>query len=126
MPSCWCRGRAQSRNKQKNAAMEKINAERKVLCPERPQLQFIRIEAASVQPAQGKVVRLVLEMREASKSFVTSSFTDVVTVIYALDQEVPSQCTTSPEVYPARKPCRMMYTEEEESATSDGLGDAEE
>merc|ERR1719353_42745 len=63
----------------KNAAMEMINAERKLLCPQRPQLQFIRIEAASVQPAQGKVVRLVLEMREASESFVTSSFTDVVT-----------------------------------------------
>jgi len=60
----------------------------------------------------------VLEMREASKSFVTSSFTDVVTVIYALDQEVPSQCTTSPEVYPARRPCRMMYTEEQETANS--------
>lgn len=102
----------------KNAAMEMINAERKVLCPQRPQLQFISIEAASVQPAQGKVVRLVLEMREASKSFATSSFTDVVTVIYALDQEVPSQATISPEVYPARRPCKMRYTEEEETATS--------
>mmetsp|Transcript_58758 Transcript_58758/g.91331 ORF Transcript_58758/g.91331 Transcript_58758/m.91331 type:complete len:754 (+) Transcript_58758:109-2370(+) len=104
----------------KNVAMELINEERKLLCPQRPSLQFIRIEAASVQPAQGKVVRLVLEMREASDSFQTSSFTDVVTVIYALDQDVPSQCTTAPEVYPGRKPCKMRYTEEEESATSEG------
>jgi hypothetical protein len=104
----------------KNAAMELINEERRLKCPQRPSLQFIRIEASSVQPAQGTVVRLVLEMREASDSFRTSSFTDVVTVVYALDQNVPAQCTLSPEVYPGRKPCKMMYTEEEESATSDG------
>jgi hypothetical protein len=46
----------------KNVAMEQINEERKLKCPQRPSLQFIRIEASSVQPAQGKVVRLVLEM----------------------------------------------------------------
>lgn len=102
--------------KAKNAAMEIMNAERQVLCPQRPQLQFIRVMAASVQPAEGRVVRLVLELREASKSFQTSSFQDVVTVVYALDPDVPSQCTLSPEVYPARRPCKMKYTDDTENA----------
>jgi len=112
--------------KAKNVAISELNKDRAVLCPQRPQLQFIRIIGSSVQPAEGIVVRLVLELREASKSFETSSFTDVVSVMYALDQDVPSQCTISPEVYPARHPCKMRYTEEEESAEPDasdsGLG----
>lgn len=101
----------------KNAAMEVLNTQRSILCPQRPELQFIRIATASVQPAEGKVVRLVMEMREASTSFRTSSFTEVVTVVYSLDPDVPSQCTVSPEIYPARAPCEIMYTEDEQSAT---------
>jgi len=110
----------------KNAAMEIMNAERQVLCPQRPQLQFIRVMAASVQPAEGRVVRLVLELREASKSFQTSSFQDIVTVVYALDPNVPSECTLSPEVYPARRPCQMKYTEEQENFNGAQQDDQEE
>jgi len=108
-------GKAASRAQ--SAAMQLLNSQRKILCPQRPLLQLNRVIAASIQPAEGIVMRLVLEMREASESFKARPFTDVVTVSYALDQDVPGECTASPEVYPARSPCEMQSEEEQESAT---------
>lgn len=102
----------------KNAAIELLNAERRILCPQRPPLQFIRTIAASVQPSEGRVVRLVLQLREASTSFQTNSFTDIISAVYTLDRNIPSETTVSPAIYPARAPCRMKYVEEEESAQS--------
>lgn len=102
----------------KDAAISLLNAERKILCPQRPPLQFIRTISASVQPAEGRVVRMDMELREASTSFTTNSFTDIVAVVYTLDRNIPSECTVSPAIYPSRPPCRMKYVEEEESATA--------
>jgi hypothetical protein len=102
----------------KDAAISLLNAERKILCPQRPPLQFIRTISASVQPSEGRVVRMDMELREASTSFQTNSFTDVVAVVYTLDRNIPSECTVSPAIYPSRPPCRMKYVEEEESATA--------
>eukprot|EP00931_Biecheleriopsis_adriatica_P078821 TRINITY_DN52239_c0_g1_i1.p1 TRINITY_DN52239_c0_g1~~TRINITY_DN52239_c0_g1_i1.p1 ORF type:complete len:815 (-),score=164.53 TRINITY_DN52239_c0_g1_i1:65-2509(-) len=99
-----------------DAAMNLLNNQRKVLCPERPQLQLIRVLAASVQPVEGTLLRLDLEMREASASFADKTFTDEVIVSYALDRNVPGECTTTPEIYPARDPCRMVYDEDEQTA----------
>jgi len=98
------------------AAKQVINEQRKILCHGvRPPLEFMRITFASGQPVEGTVVRLVMELREAATDFNSSSFTDMVSVVYALDQTVPGMCTTSPQVYPARSPCDMVYTEEEQN-----------
>lgn len=107
----------------KDAAMGVLNKQRGILCPQRPQLQFLRMLGASLQPTEGYVFRLVLEWREASKTFHEESFPDVVSVVYALDEGVPSQCTVSPQVYPGRAPCDIRFVVDEQvgeetSATS--------
>lgn len=103
-----------------DAAMKIINEQRKILCPQRPPLQLQRLVTAAQQPVEGIVIRLILEMREASASFQAASFTDVVLVNYVLDEDVPGQSTISPEVYPARGPCDMQYTQEQQTELGTG------
>jgi len=98
------------------AALALLNAQRKILCPQRPELQLLRVLTAAMQPVEGTVLRLGLELRESSTSFTDKSFLDQVTVIYSLDRNVPGQCTISPEIYPARSPCSMKYEEDMQTA----------
>mmetsp|Transcript_14991 Transcript_14991/g.26263 ORF Transcript_14991/g.26263 Transcript_14991/m.26263 type:complete len:790 (-) Transcript_14991:36-2405(-) len=104
------------------AALALLNAQRKTLCPQRPELQLLRVLTAAMQPVEGIVLRLELELRESSASFTDRSFLDQVTVIYSLDRNVPGQCTVSPEIYPARSPCSMKYEEDMQTAVDTGEG----
>jgi len=108
--------------KAQEAAMHVLNRERKILCPQRPELQLQRVVAASQQPVEGVVIRLLLEMREASESFRLESFMDIVEVSYTLDPDVPGQCTISPEIYPARPPCKMRFAEREQNEMGQAPG----
>ncbi|CAE7214956.1 SLC35F6 [Symbiodinium natans] len=95
-----------------------FNEQRKTFCPERPQLQLLRILAAARQPAEGKVLRLQLEMREEIEAFGRSSgsFEEQVLVSYALDHSVPEEMALAPEVYAGRYPCKMVHQEDEQTA----------
>jgi len=94
--------------KAQDVAVTKLNQARKIHCSQRPLLQMIRITSASLQPTQGYVVRLILEVREALASFESETFQVELSVIYSLDRDVPGQTTVSPEVYPSVDPCSMM------------------
>ncbi|CAJ1440231.1 unnamed protein product [Effrenium voratum] len=95
-----------------------LNEQRRTLCPERPALQLMRILAAARQPAEGKVFRLQLEMREELEAFgeKSGSFTEQVVVSYALDPAVPEEMALSTEVYAGRYPCKMKHEETEQTA----------
>ncbi|CAE8631967.1 unnamed protein product, partial [Polarella glacialis] len=112
----WKSKEAQEASK---CAMALLNAERGILCPQRPELQLLRVVAAAVQPAEGIVVRVQLELRESSSSFSDKTFVDQVAIIYSLDRDVPGQCTISPEIYPGRSACEMRYAEEEQTALTE-------
>lgn len=95
-----------------------LNEQRKILCPERPSLQLLRILAAARQPAEGKVYRLQLELREELEEFgeESGSFEEQVLVSYALDHQVPQEMALSAEVYAGRYPCKMLHEEKEQTA----------
>jgi hypothetical protein len=95
--------------KAKEVVMVMLNKERAILCPDRPELQFLTIIAASVQVVQGVYVRLVLELREATQTFADNAFQETIAVVYTLDRDVPGLTTTSPVIYPSRTPCELEY-----------------
>eukprot|EP00927_Polykrikos_kofoidii_P003900 TRINITY_DN11566_c0_g1_i1.p1 TRINITY_DN11566_c0_g1~~TRINITY_DN11566_c0_g1_i1.p1 ORF type:complete len:755 (+),score=95.72 TRINITY_DN11566_c0_g1_i1:94-2358(+) len=97
-------------------ALKKINLARAAVCSHRPALKLVRVISAALQAVEGKLVRIVAEIRESVAR--ARSFMETVLVHYAPDPNVASEASTFTYVYSSKTPCKLKYSDEEQSALS--------